>query len=127
MVERGLEAPPPRASLWLIKGVHTLVFLAELSAIGWLVVSGLLHRRDRSVALAGAMVVAEGAVFVGNRGVCPLTPLAERHGAIRGSVSDIFLPGIVARTIPVWSTALVTLAVVLHARGVVRGRPASLA
>jgi hypothetical protein len=49
-----------------------------------------------------------------NRGVCPLTPLAERHGADRGGVSDIFLPDIVARTIPIWATSLVVVGVALH-------------
>jgi hypothetical protein len=63
------------------------------------------------------MVAAESLVFVANRGVCPLTPLAERHGAARGSVSDIFLPDVVARTIPIWATTLVAIAVGLHARG----------
>ena len=94
----GSEARP---ALILIKGVHTLVFLAELGAIGWLLVSGLLGRRDRTVAIAAVMVAAEAAVFLANDGVCPLTPLAERHGAANGSVSDIFLPDVVARTVRV--------------------------
>ena len=63
-----------------------------LSAICWLVATGLAGRRDRSVAIAATLVAVESVVFVANRGVCPLTPLAERHGASRGGVSDIFLP-----------------------------------
>ena len=74
------------------------------------------------MAVAASLVVAESVVFVANRGVCPLTPLAERLGADDGSVSDIFLPQGLARTIPVWSTALVALAVVLHATAGLRGR-----
>ena len=104
-------------ALPLIKGAHTLVFLGELGSIAWLLVTGLRGRRDRTVALAAAMVASESAVFVANRGVCPLTPLAERHGATRGSVSDIFLPDIMARTIPIWATSLVLIAVGLHAYG----------
>jgi hypothetical protein len=109
-----------------IKTVHTAVFLAELSAIGWLVVSGLLGRRDRTVALAAGAVAIEAAVFVANDRVCPLTPLTERLGATSGSVSDIFLPDVVARTIPIWSSALVALAALLHVRSAVaaaQGRP----
>lgn len=105
--------PHPRAVVGL-KVVHTAVFLGELSAIVWLVVSGLLRRRDRSVALAAGAVALEAAVYLGNDRVCPLTPLTERLGASRGGVSDIFLPERVARTIPIWSTALVLWAVVLH-------------
>ena len=68
--------------------------------------------------LAASIVAAEAAVFLANRGVCPLTPLAERHGARTGAggVSDIFLPEVVARTIPLWSSALIAIALVLHVR-----------
>jgi hypothetical protein len=114
--ERGRSPEPrrhPRAVVGL-KVVHTVVFLGELAAIAWLVVSGLLGRRDRTVAFAASAVAIEAAVYLANDRVCPLTPLTERLGASRGGVSDIFLPARVARTIPIWSTALVLWAVVLH-------------
>ncbi len=110
--------------LVLIRAVHSAIFLVMLASIGWLVLSGFAGRRDRSVALAAGLVAVESAVFLVNGGVCPLTPLAERHGAVRGSVSDIFLPDAVARTIPLWSTTLVALAVALHVRAVMRDRRA---
>lgn len=103
-----------------VRAIHTAIFGIELAAIGWLVVSGLMGRRDRSVGLAAVAVAAEAAVFIANDGVCPLTPLTERLGAERGSVSDIFLPDVVARTIPLWSSALLVVAVVAHARSFLR-------
>lgn len=103
-----------------VKSVHTAIFLAELASILWLVVTGLIGRRDRTVALAAVAVATEATVFVLNDRVCPLTPLAERLGATKGSVSDIFLPDAVARTIPIWSTALLGLGAVLHARSALR-------
>lgn len=106
----------PNLTLTTIKVVHSVAFLVELTAIVWLVLTGLIGRRDRSVVVAGGLVSIESAVFVANRGVCPLTPLAERYGARRGGVSDIFLPDVVARTIPIWATSLVALGVVLHLR-----------
>ena len=106
----------PSPTLVAIKAVHSAAFLVVLSSILWLVATGIVGRRDRSVAVAALLVAAESAVFVANDGVCPLTPLAERHGANRGGVSDIFLPDRLARTIPIWSTALVALAAVLHLR-----------
>jgi hypothetical protein len=99
-----------------IKAVHSAIFLAMLSAIGWLLATGLTGRRDRSVAAAGALVAAESVVFLANRGTCPLTPLAEHYGARRGGVSDIFLPDGVARTIPIWATSAVVVAMALHLR-----------
>ena len=115
-----------RASLAGVRALHTAVFFVELASIGWLVLTGWIGRRDRTVAIAAGLVGAEGLVFVANSGVCPLTPLAERLGARRGSVSDIFLPDAVARTIPQWSSALVALAVVLHIRSARRSRHSRL-
>jgi len=52
--------------------------------------------------LAIGLVCAEGAALFLNRGRCPLTTLALRYGAGRGSVTDIFLPGwAAARVFPV--------------------------
>ena len=104
------------AAVTALKAAHTVIFAGELSAILWLVVSGLVGRRDRTVGLAAAAVAAEVVVFIANDGVCPITPLTERLGAAQGSVSDIFLPDALARTIPVWSTILLAVAGLLHAR-----------
>ena len=109
-----------------MKAVHTAIFGVELASIGWLVITGLLGRRDRSVAIAAVAVAGEAAVFVANRGVCPLTPYAERLGAERGGVSDIYLPDAVARTIPTWSVALLVLAAALHVRSAVRAGRSSM-
>lgn len=72
--------------------------------------------------MAAGLVAIESAVYVANDRVCPLTPIAERFGAQRGSVSDIWLPDVAARTLPLWSGALVLLAAALHARAWVHGR-----
>jgi hypothetical protein len=117
----GLVGPTPHPfARDAVRAVHTAIFGIELAAIGWLVVSGLIGRRDRWVGLAAVAVAAEAAVFIANDGVCPLTPLTERLGAERGSVSDIFLPDVVARTIPIWSSALLVLAGVAHTRSFLR-------
>ena len=105
-----------------IRTVHSVIFLAELGSILWLVVTGIAGRRDRSVGVAAVLVAVESAVFVANDGICPLTPLAERYGAASGSVSDIWLPDAVARTIPYWTIPLVILGAALHVRGALAGR-----
>ena len=112
------------ARLIAIRTVHSIVFLAELGSILWLVVTGIIGRRDRSVGVAAVLVAVESAVFLANDGTCPLTPLAERYGASSGSVSDIWLPDAVARTIPYWTIPLVILGAALHVRGAIRGRRA---
>jgi hypothetical protein len=110
-----------------IRTVHSAIFLAELGSILWLVATGITGRRDRSVGFAAVLVAAESAVFVANDGICPLTPLAERYGASSGSVSDIWLPDAVARTIPYWTIPLVILGAALHLRGALAGRRARAA
>ena len=106
------------AAIVALKTSHTVIFAGELSAILWLVVSGLVGRRDRTVSIAAAAVAVEAVVFLANDGVCPITPLTERLGGGHGSVSDIFLPDALARTIPIWSSAVVLVAGLLHLRAV---------
>ena len=112
------------ARLVAVRTVHSIVFLAELGSIIWLVVTGIVGRRDRSVGVAAVLVAVESAVFIANDGTCPLTPLAERYGAPSGAVSDIWLPDAVARTIPYWTIPLVILGAALQVRGAVAGRRA---
>lgn len=102
--------------LTAIKTVHSGIFLVMLASILWLVWTGIRGRQDRTAAIAAGLVAIEAIVFLANDGVCPLTPLAERYGAPGGTggVSDIFLPDSLARTIPIWSTALLLAAGVLH-------------
>ena len=69
--------------LALVRAVLAEVFLVELGAILWLVVTGVTGQRDCTVAVTGGLVAAEAAVFVANSGVCPLTPLAEQLGLRR--------------------------------------------
>lgn len=102
------------ARLRIVKAIHSAVFLVELGSILWLLATGVAGRRDRSVAVAAGLVAVEGVVWIANDRVCPLTPLAEQWGAVSGSVSDIWLPEPVARTIPQWSIPMVALGVVLH-------------
>ena len=123
---RGVARRRHPVAIAVVKTVHTAIFLLELASIGWLVVSGLIGRRDRTVAVATSAVAVEVGVFLANDGVCPLTPLTERLGATRGAVSDIFLPDAMARTIPIWSTALLGLATVLHASSMRRSKATML-
>jgi hypothetical protein len=52
----------------------------------------------------------ETLVFAGNGFRCPLTQVAERLGAERGSVTDIYLPRWFARNLPAIYVPLIGLA-----------------
>lgn len=102
--------------LALVKAFHTVVWFVVEACMIYVLVAGLRGRSDRRVAIAGGVVLAESAVFLGNGARCPLTGVAERMGAERGGVTDIFLPRWFARALPVLHVPLVGAAVWLHWR-----------
>jgi len=108
-------------ALVAIRTVHTALFASIATATLVALWDGLRGRARRRTAIAGAMVIAEAAVYVSNNQVCPLTPLAEQLGAARGSVVDIFLPSWAARRIPLVAGGAAALALILNVRALSRG------
>jgi hypothetical protein len=99
-----------------IKTIHTVAFGVIAGSILLVLIDGFRGRPTRRTSAALAVSLAEVGVFVGNGFVCPLTPLAERYGARRGSVTDIFLPDVVARNLT-WSSSIVlAVGIVLNVR-----------
>jgi hypothetical protein len=107
-------------ALTVVKLVHTAIWLVVESAIAYLLYSGVRRRSGRGAAIAGGVVAAETLVFVGNGFRCPLTDLAESMGSAHGSVTDLYLPRRLARSLPAIHVPLLTLAVVLHWRAIRR-------
>jgi hypothetical protein len=54
--------------------------------------SGVMDRITTRTWVAVGLVVLEGVVLVASGWTCPLTLLAERPDAVRGSLADRFLP-----------------------------------
>jgi len=76
--------------------------------------AGLHGKPTKRTAIAAAIALTESAIFLGNRARCPLTGLAESLGDPHGAVSDIYLPGFVARALPFWAGPLLALGLVLN-------------
>ena len=93
-------------ALAAIKTVHTVAFVVIATSILIVLRDGLRGRPTRRTAGALGIALTECAVFAANGFVCPLTPMAEPYGARRGSVSDIFLPDLVARNLT-WSSSII--------------------
>lgn len=115
------------AVLAAIKATHTILFFsiaAEILLFTW---DGLRQRPGRRTVIAAGIALAESAIYVSNNQVCPLTPLAEELGATRGSVVDIYLPGWLARRIPVLSSGMLLAGIALNARALLarRSRPSA--
>jgi hypothetical protein len=103
-----------------IKAVHTLAWASIESCVLYVLYAGFVGRTDKRVSIAGAIVVGETLVFAANGFRCPLTELAERYGAERGSVTDIYLPKWFAHNMPAIHTPLLVLMTYLQARNLRR-------
>ena len=105
-----------RLILVSIKTIHTVAFGVIAGSIGVVFADGLRGRPRRRTGVAAAIALGECAVFAANGFVCPLTPLAERYGAERGSVTDIFLPDVIARNLTWIATPILVTGLALNAR-----------
>jgi len=101
-------------TLVAVRTVHTLIWLSVELSVAYLILAGVTQRSDRSVAVAGAVVLGESVVYLVNGARCPLSGLAESLGAESGSVTDIYLPSWLARNLPAIHVPLIVLVMYLH-------------
>lgn len=116
---------PPRwraETLVAIKAIHTVIFASVFAAVVLTLWDGIRGAPRRRTGIAGGIVLTETALYVSNNQVCPLTPLAEEFGAVRGSVVDMFLPAALARRIPLVAGSAAVLALVLNLGALARRR-----
>jgi glycerol uptake facilitator-like aquaporin len=88
--------------LFVLKLIHTIIFLVESAAILYLVESGARRRYGRKRNIAIGLVAAETVVYLGNKQTCPMTNMARSLGDETGNdwIADIFLPRWFAPLIP---------------------------
>jgi hypothetical protein len=94
------DAPSHYLAIAVLKSLHTIIFWLVSSCVMYVFLNGVRGRSTRWMAPAILIVLAEGAVFFGNRWRCPLTQLTEKLGASKGQITDIFLPRWFAQRIP---------------------------
>ena len=102
--------------LFLIKFIHSVIFWWQVICLGYLLFACITKTFDILVLLAIISILVNGLLLLLNKGRCPFTTLAERQGAQKGSITDIFLPDWVARNIfrvatPLFIIELIVLAV----------------
>ena len=81
----------------------------------YILYSGITKTFNWVLLIALIAIVVEGLALLLNKGRCPLTTFAEKHGAEKGTVTDIFLPDLISRnvfriSIVLFSAALILLA-----------------
>ena len=106
-----------RITIFQIKLVHTAIFWVLSGCVVYALLSGLLDRITIWTWVAVGLLLLESVVLVLAGWTCPLTVLAERQGAVRGSVADIFLPKWLAdRIFPICGTTYAVALVVIALR-----------
>ena len=78
--------------VFFIRLGHSVVFIFMVSCILYVLFAAIARRYDWALLAALGAIFIEGVVLLLNRWRCPLTTLAEKHGAANGAVTDIFLP-----------------------------------
>lgn len=100
-------------TVFVIKSVHSALFLLFTASVLVLLASGISGRIGTLTLVAAVLIVVEGGVLVLNRLQCPLTGLAERHGAVDGRVTNLFFPSWLVPHVFEAYAALVLLSLVL--------------
>ena len=89
--------------LVLIKWFHSIIAFFMLACLIYILYAGVTATFNVALLIAIVTILIEGAAISLNKWRCPLTSLAEKYGAVKGSVADIFMPGIIARNLFKWS------------------------
>ena len=100
--------------LQAIRSIHTAIWAIVEAAVVYLLFAGFTKREGRLVTASAILVVGETTIFAVNGFRCPLTQLAEAAGAESGSVTDIYLPAWLARSLPAIHVPLAVVIVYLH-------------
>jgi hypothetical protein len=104
------------SKIFVIKFAHSIIFWWQALCLAYILYAGITRTFDIILLVSIASILANGILLVVNKGRCPFTNLAEKHGATKGSVTDLFLPDCIARNIfrvsfPFFIAELVLLAV----------------
>jgi hypothetical protein len=90
-----------------------LIFFFASVCLLYILYAGVTKTFNWILLIALVTILIEGVVLILNKWRCPLTTLAEKYGAEKGSVTDIFLPTIIARNVFKGFAVLFTAEVVL--------------
>lgn len=78
--------------LFLIKSLHTVIFVFMSSCLVYILYCGITGTYNRALLFAIGAIFVEGLALMLNHWQCPLTNLARKHGDEKGSVTDMFYP-----------------------------------
>ena len=100
-------------NLFLVKIVHTLIWVFFVGVIAYIVYAGLTDKITDYVWIAIGLVVFEGILLLMTDWKCPLTLIARRYTDRKEDNFDIFLPNWLARNNKFIFTTIFAIGVVL--------------
>ncbi len=103
----------PASKLFIIKLVHTLIWCFFVSAIGYVLYSGISGEINPCTWIAAGLIIGEGIVLVVCNLYCPLTLMARKYSDSTRANFDIFLPEWLARHNKTIFTAIYLIGLVL--------------
>ena len=101
--------------LFLIKLIHTIIFIFISACLLYILYCGITKTYNLALLLAIGAIFIEGLALLLNQWRCPLTTLAEKSGAEKGSVTEMFYPKWFVPHTFRFSTALFIIGLVLLA------------
>ena len=78
--------------LFLIKSIHSTIFIFMSSCLIYILYCGVTKTYNWIVFAAIMAIFIEGLALLLNHWQCPLTSLARKYGDEKGSVTDMFCP-----------------------------------
>ncbi len=96
---RMLYSFPMLNRILFIKLVHTFIFFFMVACLVYILYSGITGTFNWVLLSALIAILVEGIVVLLNKGRCPLTSLAEKYGAEKGTITEMFLPPVIARNV----------------------------
>ncbi|HYV91650.1 MAG TPA: hypothetical protein VE978_07705 [Chitinophagales bacterium] len=86
-----------RSQLFVVKLIHSIVWLLLATTTFYILYSGLFNRITPYTWIAIAMIVGEGIVLLIYKWTCPLTVIARKYSDSQKDNFDIFLPNWLAK------------------------------
>jgi len=99
--------------LFVIKVVHTLIWLFFVIVIFYILFSGISNKINSYTWIAIGLVITEGIVLILFKMFCPLTLIARKYSDSNKDNFDIFLPNWLARYNKIIFTAIYLIAVAI--------------
>ncbi len=98
--------------VFLIKSIHLALFIIMSICLFYVLYCAITRTYDWTLFTAMGVILIDGLSIALNRGRCPLTTLAEKHGAENGAVTHFILPAFCARYVFKFFTVLFAVEVI---------------